>query len=60
MNDRIPQAALAITNLAFSLAKLVPGSNGSSSKWLSSMVTTVPTTTAAAAPTGPIGSRTSG
>jgi OmcA/MtrC family decaheme c-type cytochrome len=42
-----------LTNLAFSLAKLVPGSNGSPSKWVSYMVTTVPTTTAAAAPTRP-------
>ncbi|MGE5338286.1 MAG: OmcA/MtrC family decaheme c-type cytochrome, partial [Gemmatimonadota bacterium] len=40
-------------NLAFSLAKLVPGSNGSPSKWVSYIVTTVPTTTAAAAPTRP-------
>jgi OmcA/MtrC family decaheme c-type cytochrome len=41
------------TNLTFSLAKLVPGSNGSPSKWVSYIVTTVPTTTAAAAPTRP-------
>ncbi len=41
-------------NLAFSLAKLVPGTNGSPSKWVSYIVTTVPTTTAAsAAPTRP-------
>lgn len=41
-------------NLAFSLAKLVPGSNGSPSKWVSYIVTTVPTTTAAtSAPTRP-------
>jgi OmcA/MtrC family decaheme c-type cytochrome len=40
-------------NLSFSLAKLVPGSNGSPSKWVSYIVTTVPTTTAAAAPTRP-------
>ena len=40
-------------NLAFSLAKLVPGSNGSPSKWVNYIVTTVPTTTAAAAPTRP-------
>jgi len=40
-------------NLAFSLAKLVPASNGSPSKWVSYIVTTVPTTTAAAAPTRP-------
>lgn len=42
-----------LTNLAFALAKLVPGTNGSPSKWVSYMVTTVPTTTAAAAPTRP-------
>ncbi|WP_372527970.1 OmcA/MtrC family decaheme c-type cytochrome [Piscinibacter sp.] len=40
-------------NLSFSLAKLVPGTNGSPSKWVSYVVTTVPTTTAAAAPTRP-------
>ncbi len=40
-------------NLAFSLAKLVPGASGSPSKWVSYIVTTVPTTTAAAAPTRP-------
>jgi OmcA/MtrC family decaheme c-type cytochrome len=40
-------------NLAFALAKLVPGSNGSPSKWVSYIVTTVPTTTAGAAPTRP-------
>lgn len=41
------------TNLAFALAKMVPGTNGSPSKWVSYIVTTVPTTTAAAAPTRP-------
>lgn len=40
-------------NLAFSLAKLVPAANGSPSKWVSYIVTTVPTTTAAAAPSRP-------
>ena len=46
-------------NLAFSLAKLVPGTNGAPSKWVSYIVTTVPTknaTTGAitdAAPTRP-------
>ena len=40
-------------NIAFSLAKLVPGSNGSPSKWVSYIVSTVPTTTAAAVPTRP-------
>ncbi len=43
----------SLPNLAFSLAKLVPGSNGSPSRWVSYMVTTVPTTTTAAAPTKP-------
>ena len=37
-------------NLAFSLAKLVPGTDGSPSKWVSYIVTTVPSTTTAAAP----------
>ncbi|MFZ2651876.1 MAG: OmcA/MtrC family decaheme c-type cytochrome [Burkholderiaceae bacterium] len=32
-----------LTNLAFALAKLVPGTNGSPSKWVSYIVTTVPT-----------------
>jgi OmcA/MtrC family decaheme c-type cytochrome len=47
------------TNLAFSIAKLVPGANGSPSKWVSYVVTTVPTKNAttgaitAAAPTRP-------
>lgn len=40
-------------NLSFSLAKLVPGANGSPSRWVNYIVTTVPTTTAAAAPTRP-------
>jgi OmcA/MtrC family decaheme c-type cytochrome len=31
-----------LTNLAFSIAKLVPGSNGSPSRWVSYIVTTVP------------------
>jgi OmcA/MtrC family decaheme c-type cytochrome len=31
------------SNLAFALAKLVPGANGSPSKWVSYIVTTVPT-----------------
>lgn len=43
----------SLPNLAFSLAKLVPVNNGSPSKWVSYIVTTVPTTTAAAAPTRP-------
>lgn len=40
-------------NLAFAIAKLVPGTNGSPSRWVSYLVTTVPTTTAAAAATRP-------
>jgi len=40
-------------NLAFSLAKLVPATGGSPSKWVSYIVTTVPTTTTPAAPTRP-------
>jgi OmcA/MtrC family decaheme c-type cytochrome len=35
-------------NFAFSLAKLVPGASGAPSKWVSYIVTTVPTTTAPA------------
>lgn len=42
-----------LTNLAFSLAKLVPAANGSPSKWVSYIVTTVPTTTTPAIPTRP-------
>jgi Outer membrane cytochrome MtrC/MtrF-like, domains II/IV len=41
------------TNLAFALAKLVPFANGSPSRWVSYIVTSVPTTTAAAAPSRP-------
>ncbi|MFI4931594.1 MAG: hypothetical protein ACHP83_15225, partial [Burkholderiales bacterium] len=47
------------TNLSFAMAKLVPGTNGSPSKWISYMVTTVPTKNAhtgaisASAPTRP-------
>jgi len=35
-----------LTNLAFTIGKLVPGVNGSPSKWISYVVTTVPTTSA--------------
>src|SRR5690349_9278929 len=42
-----------LTNLAFSIAKLVPGMDGSPSQWVSYVVTTVPSTTAAAAPSRP-------
>ena len=48
-----PQVPASYPNLAFSLAKLVPATNGSPSKWVSYIVTTVPTNTAAAAPTRP-------
>jgi OmcA/MtrC family decaheme c-type cytochrome len=45
---------LGYQNLAFALAKLVPGSNGSPSKWVSYMVVTVPTTSSPdPAPTRP-------
>ncbi len=40
-------------NLAFAIAKLVPGSGGSPSKWVSYIVTSVPSTTSAAAPSRP-------
>jgi OmcA/MtrC family decaheme c-type cytochrome len=40
-------------NLNFALAKLVPGVSGSPSRWVSYLVTTVPSTTTAAAPTRP-------
>jgi OmcA/MtrC family decaheme c-type cytochrome len=40
-------------NLAFALAKLIPSQNGSPSRWISYMVTTVPTTSTAAAPQRP-------
>jgi OmcA/MtrC family decaheme c-type cytochrome len=45
--------AAGLTNLAFSIAKLVPGTDGAPSQWVSYIVTTVPTTTAAAAPSRP-------
>ena len=51
----------SLSNIRFSLAKLVPGTNGSPSKWVSYIVTTMPTYTSAtdktivgAAPRGPI------
>ena len=40
-------------NLSFALAKLVPGTNGAPSRWVSYIVTTVPSTTTAAAPQRP-------
>jgi OmcA/MtrC family decaheme c-type cytochrome len=42
-----------LANLAFAMAKLVPGSNGSPSKWVSYIVTASPTTTAGDVPTRP-------
>src|SRR6185503_11268366 len=42
-----------LTNLAFSIAKLVPGMDGSPSQWVSYIVTSVPSTTSAAAPSRP-------
>src|SRR5215813_12408884 len=46
-----------LTNLAFGLAKLVPGDTSTThnvpSRWVSYMVTTVPSTTSAAAPSRP-------
>ena len=42
-----------LTNLAFSIAKLVPGMDGSPSQWVSYVVTSVPSTTSAAAPSRP-------
>jgi OmcA/MtrC family decaheme c-type cytochrome len=41
------------SNLSFSIAKLVPAADGSPTKWVSYIVTTVPTTTSAASPTRP-------
>ncbi|MBI2316607.1 MAG: OmcA/MtrC family decaheme c-type cytochrome, partial [Betaproteobacteria bacterium] len=43
----------SLSNISFSLAKLVPGTNGSPSKWVSYIVTTVPTTVVASVPTRP-------
>ncbi len=45
--------AASYPNFAFSIAKLVPGTNGSPSRWVSYIVTTVPSTTTAAAPKRP-------
>jgi OmcA/MtrC family decaheme c-type cytochrome len=45
--------AASYPNLAFSLAKLIPASGGTPSKWVSYIVTTMPTTTTASAPTRP-------
>jgi OmcA/MtrC family decaheme c-type cytochrome len=42
-----------LSNLAFAIAKLVPGTNASPSKWVSYIVTTSPTTTAGELPTRP-------
>jgi OmcA/MtrC family decaheme c-type cytochrome len=43
----------SLPNLAFAIAKLVPGSLGSPSKWVSYIVTSVPSTTSAAGPSRP-------
>ncbi|HWI13466.1 MAG TPA: OmcA/MtrC family decaheme c-type cytochrome [Burkholderiales bacterium] len=43
----------SLSNLAFSIAKLVPGTDGGPSKWVSYIVTSNPTTTTAEAPTRP-------
>ncbi len=42
-----------LSNLAFSIAKLVPGMDGSPSQWVSYVVTSVPTTSSAATPSRP-------
>ena len=42
-----------LTNLSFSIAKLVPGMDGSPSQWVSYIVTSVPSTSSAAAPSRP-------
>lgn len=53
-NLRATDTAPRMANLAFAMAKLVPGSNGGPSRWVSYMVTTVPTTTSPnSAPTRP-------
>ena len=42
-----------LSNMAFAIAKLVPGANGAPSKWVSYVVTASPTTTAGEVPTRP-------
>ncbi|MEO8652569.1 MAG: OmcA/MtrC family decaheme c-type cytochrome, partial [Ramlibacter sp.] len=42
-----------LSNIAFAMAKLVPASNGSPSKWVSYIVTASPTTTTGETPTRP-------
>ncbi|HWP12742.1 MAG TPA: OmcA/MtrC family decaheme c-type cytochrome [Ramlibacter sp.] len=42
-----------LSNMAFAVAKLVPGANGGPSKWVSYIVTASPTTTAGEVPTRP-------
>ncbi|HEY0885656.1 MAG TPA: OmcA/MtrC family decaheme c-type cytochrome [Ramlibacter sp.] len=42
-----------LSNMAFAMAKLVPGANGAPSKWVSYIVTASPTTTAGEIPTRP-------
>jgi OmcA/MtrC family decaheme c-type cytochrome len=46
-------AVASYPNISFALAKLVPGTSGSPSKWVSYIVSTVPTTTTGAVPTRP-------
>jgi len=44
--SQLTNPAPTLRNLQFAIAKLVPGANGSPSKWVSYMVTTVPSTAA--------------
>jgi OmcA/MtrC family decaheme c-type cytochrome len=50
---RSTDTVATLQNLQFAIAKLVPGTNGAPSRWVSYLVTTTPTTTADAAPTRP-------
>lgn len=45
-NPTAPQIPAGYSNIAFSIAKLVPGTNGSPNRWVSYIVTTVPSSTA--------------
>ena len=49
----VPYSVDCYPNLAFSIAKMVPGDAANPSKWVNYMVTTVPTSAAAAAPQRP-------
>ena len=53
MRKRSTDVVPGYLNLGFTIAKLVPGTNGSPSRWVSYVVTSTPTTTAAAAPSKP-------